>query len=62
MTINFGLQFFYPKLVTGGYIFIHDFNNESYKGARQAVEKFCAEQNINYLPIPDLGGSAIIVK
>jgi O-methyltransferase len=57
-----GLQFFYPKLVGGGYIFIHDFNNDAYKGARQAVEQFCAEQKINYLPVPDLGGSAIIIK
>jgi O-methyltransferase len=57
-----GLLFFYPKLVPGGYIFIHDFNNDAYKGAREAVEKFCREQKINYLPIPDLGGSAVIVK
>ena len=57
-----GLQFFYPKLVSGGYIFIHDFNNEAYKGARKAVEQFCEEFKINYLPIPDVGGSAIILK
>lgn len=57
-----GLQFFYPKLVSGGYIFIHDFNNDNYKGARKAVEQFCDENKINYLPIPDFGGSAIIMK
>jgi O-methyltransferase len=57
-----GLLFFYPKLVAGGYIFIHDFNNDAYKGARKAVEQFCAEQKINFLPVPDLGGSAIITK
>ncbi len=57
-----GLNFFYPNLVNGGYIFIHDFNNDAYKGARRAVEQFCMEQNINYLPIPDVGGSAIISK
>jgi O-methyltransferase len=57
-----GLLFFYPKLVTGGYIFIHDFNNDAYKGARQAVEQFCAEQEINFLAIPDLGGSAVLMK
>jgi len=57
-----GLKFFYPKLVAGGYIFIHDFNNEAYKGARHAVEKFCSEEQINYLPIPDAGGSAVIMK
>lgn len=57
-----GLRFFYPKLQNGGYIFIHDFNNEEYKGARKAVMEFCDENNINYLPIPDNGGSAIISK
>jgi O-methyltransferase len=57
-----GLRFFYPKLVQGGYIFIHDFNNDQYKGARKAVEQFCREQQIGYVPIPDSGGSAIIAK
>lgn len=57
-----GLKFFYPLLVHGGYIFVHDFNNDAYPGARKAVEQFCSEQHVNYLPIPDLGGSAIIVK
>lgn len=57
-----GLQFFYPKLVPGGYIFIHDFNNDNYKGARKAVEQFCFEQKINFMPIPDFGGSAVIIK
>ena len=57
-----GLHFFYPKLVSGGYIFVHDFNNEAYKGTREAVQKFCMEQKINFLPIPDLGGTVIIMK
>lgn len=57
-----GLNFFYPRLEKGGYIFIHDFNNEEYKGAREAVLKFCKENNIGYIPIPDIGGSAIITK
>ncbi|MBL7790078.1 MAG: methyltransferase [Chitinophagales bacterium] len=57
-----GLHFFYPKLELGGYIFIHDFNNEGYKGAREAVVKFCAELKIGYTPIPDNGGTAIISK
>jgi O-methyltransferase len=57
-----GLQFFYPKLVKGGYIFIHDFNNDQYKGARKAVEQFCEEESIHFVPIPDSGGSAVITK
>lgn len=57
-----GLHFFYPRLVKGGYIFVHDFNNDHYQGARKAVEQFCEEQNIPFVPIPDSGGSAIIAK
>jgi O-methyltransferase len=57
-----GLQFFYPRLVEGGYIFVHDFNNDVYKGTREAVEKFCLEQKINYLPLPDLAGTVVIMK
>lgn len=57
-----GLQFFYSRLVIGGYIFIHDFNNENYRGVRQAVQQFCEEQNISYTPIPDSAGTAIITK
>src|SRR5207244_2449439 len=57
-----GLQFFYPKLVKGGYIFVHDFNNDDYKGARKAVLQFCKENDISYLPLPDTGGTAVISK
>ena len=57
-----GLKFFYPKLIKGGYVLIHDFNNEGYKGARRAVEQFCSEENIGYVPIPDSGGTAVITK
>lgn len=57
-----GLNFFYPKLVPGGYIFVHDFNNDAYKGARKATEIFCREQSINYMPLPDSGGSVVIMK
>ncbi len=57
-----GLIFFYLRLERKGYIFIHDFNNSAYKGAREAVLDFCKEANINYTPIPDSGGSVIITK
>jgi O-methyltransferase len=57
-----GLQFFYPKLENKGYIFVHDFNNDLYKGAKKAVFEFCDTNGISYLPIPDSGGTAIITK
>lgn len=57
-----GLTFFYPRLSKGGYILVHDFNNDLYKGVRDAVVRFCTENGIGYVPIPDKAGSAIISK
>ncbi|KAA9039245.1 class I SAM-dependent methyltransferase [Ginsengibacter hankyongi] len=57
-----GLKFFYKNLVNGGYIFVHDFNNDHYKGARKAVERFCGEENICFTPIPDAAGTVVITK
>ena len=57
-----GLIYFYKRLSNGGYIFIHDFNNAYFSGSREAVETFCKETNISYVPIPDYNGSAIITK
>lgn len=57
-----GLRYFYPRLQKGGYIFIHDFMNEDWKGIRNAVTEFCEENNTGYVPVHDRCGSAIITK
>ena len=57
-----GLNFFYPLLAKGGYIFVHDYNNDNYKGAKEAVNKFCLENNITKIVLPDSCGTAIITK
>lgn len=57
-----GLNFFYPRLQKGGYMFIHDFNNAGYAGVRQALVLYCKENDIRLVPIPDSAGSAIITK
>ncbi|MEO8770577.1 MAG: TylF/MycF/NovP-related O-methyltransferase [Ferruginibacter sp.] len=57
-----GLVYFYPRLKKGGYIFIHDYNNDAYKGAREAVDKYCKENNLNIVPLPDSAGTAILAK
>jgi O-methyltransferase len=57
-----GLRFFYPMLAKGGYIFVHDFNNVNYKGVGEAVKRFCNEESIGFVPLPDSGGTAIITK
>lgn len=57
-----GLRFFYPRLNHGGYIFVHDFNNKVFAGAKKAVLKFCQENNISYFPLSDVGGTVVITK
>jgi O-methyltransferase len=57
-----GLEYFYPRLVKGGYIFVHDYNNSLYPGAKQAVREFCNKNNIPYFPLTDSWGTVIIAK
>jgi O-methyltransferase len=57
-----GLNYFYPLLMKGGYIFVHDYNNDAYKGAKQAVERFCIENSISKMPLPDSCGTAVLCK
>lgn len=57
-----GLQFFYPRLSKGGYIFLHDYNNKDYPGVKEAVRKYCREEGINCFPLVDPCGTAVITK
>ena len=57
-----GLQFFYEKLNTGGYIMVHDYNNKEYSGIKIALRKFSEEKKVPYFPICDAWGSAVIMK
>jgi O-methyltransferase len=57
-----GLQYFYPRLSKGGFIFVHDYNNYKFGGSKDAVRKYCKENKINFFPLSDINGSAIIIK
>ena len=57
-----GLKYFYPRLKTGGYIFVHDFNHSNYRGVKEAVYEYISANNIQYVPIPDISGSIVITK
>jgi O-methyltransferase len=57
-----GLRFFYPRLSPGGYIFIHDYNNTDYPGAKAAVQTYCMEERVHYFPLLDPCGTAVITK
>jgi O-methyltransferase len=57
-----GLVYFYPRLSKGGYIFIHDYNNKHYSGAKQAVREYCEQHQIGYVPVSDEWGTVVITK
>ena len=54
------LNYFYPRMTTGGFILAHDFN--SWEGARKAVQEFFRDKPEVPIPMPDKSGSALIVK
>lgn len=59
-----GLEYFYPRLNVGGYIFVHDYNAATLKGVRKAVYNYERTHGI-YLakvPLPDLCGTLVITK
>ena len=55
-----GLEFFYPKLVTGGVIVVHDYFADDFFAANKAVDEFCIAHNVFPLPIGDVLSVAII--
>ena len=57
-----GLRYFWPRLVKGGTIVIHDYNSLQFPGVRAAVQAYCDEYGLMPVPLPDLHGSAVLVK
>jgi hypothetical protein len=59
-----GLKYFYPRLCHGGYIFVHDYNNNNLAGVERAVDRFERKQNdlLNRVPIFDQCGTLVITK
>ena len=58
-----GLQYFYPRLVRGGMILLHDYNNAQFRGCKEAVRQ--SEQThcpLLLVPLSDLHGTAVILK
>lgn len=59
-----GLSYFYPRLNSGGYLFLHDYNSSTLRGVRSAVIKYEQDNNIKIakVPIPDQCGTLVITK
>lgn len=57
--IKAGLEFFYPKMVKGGVILIHDYYCKNFDTCK-AVDEFCSEHGLFLMPIGDVLSVAII--
>ena len=55
-----GLEYFYPRVSSGGIILIHDYN--AWPGCRKAVDAFFCSKKEFPIPMPDKSGSAIVIK
>lgn len=56
------LAYFYPRLVPGGFLIMHDYSSLHWDGAERAVDEFLANKAELLVPMPDSCGSAIIRK
>lgn len=55
------LHFFYPRMVEGGVIIIHDYNH-NWDGVTKAINEFMPAIPESLVEIPDWQGSAMIIK
>jgi hypothetical protein len=56
------LRYFYPRMVQGGFLILHDYANAHWKGAEKAVDEFLADKPEKVIPIPDKSGTAVLRK
>lgn len=48
-----GLHYFYPRMVAGGFILVHDYFSKAFSGARVAVKEFSEQTGCKPIPIGD---------
>lgn len=59
-----GLKYFWPKLIDGGYLLLHDWNSQNLSGVAAALTRFEKElgHSIPSVPLCDTGGTLILCK
>ena len=56
-----GLEFFYPRMVQGGVLLVHDYNTD-WPGLMKAVDEFAADIPENIVPVADADSTIMIIK
>lgn len=60
--IRKALETFWPRMVTGGIILVHDYKSVRYPMAAETVDGFFAERGITVWPLSDRLGTAMVIK
>ncbi|MBI5346575.1 MAG: class I SAM-dependent methyltransferase [Chlamydiae bacterium] len=56
------LEFFYPRMVSGGLIIVHDYFSGSWPGVAKAVDEFLKDRAEKIIKIPDKSGTVVFRK
>jgi O-methyltransferase len=58
-----GMEFFYPRLAPGGYLFAHDYTSpESDRAVSRALDEYMADKPDRLIDLPDVWGSVMLRK
>lgn len=59
-----GIEFFYPRIVGGGILYIHDYNSSHLSGVKRAVERYEKNKHIllKKIPLADQCGTLVVIK
>jgi predicted O-methyltransferase YrrM len=60
--ISEALKYFYPKLIKGGFLIMHDHSSLFWPGAKNAIDAFFKDKGEFIIPIPDKSGTCVIRK
>ena len=59
-----GLSYFWPRLNSGGYLLLHDYNSPTLSGVKKAVQRYEADHQMRFpsVPLCDVNGTLILCK
>jgi hypothetical protein len=60
--VSAGLRYFYPRLLPGGFLIVHDYSSLCWDGAERAVDEFFADKPECLVPLTDSAGSVVVRK
>ncbi len=56
------LQYFYPRMLPGGFLIMHDYSSLYWDGVENAVDGFFHDKPESIIPVPDKSGTVAIRK